>query len=395
MPDPAAEVLSPPGGRDSLFNVSATAMYALSLGVATVAFPLYALQVGYDAAVVAAIVASSAVAQILGRSAMGLLLRMVADKHLIVAAAAALALSSAMLLLTSALWLIALSQLIQGVSRALFWTANQTHAVRSHDSAVRGLSLNTFWNGVGSLCGPLVCGALLTFLPIQAPLAASAASALLATVPGALLRRLRPFRKLARDREGRRTRPLWARRELLPAFVMTTGAGIWRGLLNSLVPIVLVHAGHADADVSLLMTYANAAVLLTPLLARSLLARGQLTAAWACLGPIAVGTAAIGIVPGNGFLAACALFLSGIGGGLAQTLGAAAAADAVHDEERGQAIASSGLFRAVALFATPLAGAVLVIAVPAAAALLVISAVSAVPGIALVVTRVRSRQRTP
>lgn len=370
--------------RDTVFNVSATALYSLALSTIAVAFPLFALQSGYDAAMVGAIVAASAITQILARSAMGPLMRHIADKHLIAASAVLLAVSSGLFLVSAELWLIVVAQLIQGVSRALFWTANQTHAVRAHESAVRGLAMNNFWNGAGSLCGPLLCGLLLAFAPIQAPIAASALAAALTVVPSALLVRFRPFVRVDHGGDGHRIpRPVWARRELLPASLMSTAAGVWRGLLNSLVPVVLVHAGHDEATTSLLIGCANAAVLFASPIARRVQDRGIVFATLAGVGPIAIGLAATGLAPQLAPLVAVALFVSGLGGGLAQTLGPSAATGAVHAEERGQAIASIGTFRAVALFVTPLAVAGLVLVIPAAATLVVVAVAASMPAVAL------------
>src|SRR5690606_30021704 len=124
-------------------------------------------------------------------------------------------LSSGMLLLSSALWVLVASQLIQGVSRALFWTANQTHAVRAHDSAVRGMALNNLWNGAGGLAGPLLCGFILTVAPIEAAIAMCTATAPLVLVPSLLLVRFRPCQRLPQE-EGMRPRPMWTRGELVP-----------------------------------------------------------------------------------------------------------------------------------------------------------------------------------
>ena len=58
-------------------------------------------------------------------------------------------------------------------------------------------------------------------------------------------------------------------------------------------------------------------------------------------------------------------WLSGIAAGAIQVLGQATAAESVHPEERGDAIAVTGTFRAAALFAAPLAVAGLVVVLPA------------------------------
>lgn len=73
---------------------------------------------------------------------------------------------------------------------------------------------------------------------------------------------------------------------------------------------------------------------------------------------------------GTAYRVAVALAISGIGAGVLQTVGPAIAAEKVHPEERGDALALTGTFRATALFLSPLAMAGLVTLAPVTAALL-------------------------
>jgi MFS family permease len=57
---------------------------------------------------------------------------------------------------------------------------------------------------------------------------------------------------------------------------------------------------------------------------------------------------------GSVVAAAALLAISGLAAGALQTIGPAMATDAVHPDERGDAIAVAGTFRAGALFASPL-----------------------------------------
>jgi MFS family permease len=82
------------------------------------------------------------------------------------------------------------------------------------------------------------------------------------------------------------------------------------------------------------------------------------------------------------------LALSGLGAGALQTVGPAVATDAVHPEERGEAIAAAGTFRAAALFAAPLAIAGAITVVPLAAAM-------AVVGVAIAAPALRATRRAP
>lgn len=68
-------------------------------------------------------------------------------------------------------------------------------------------------------------------------------------------------------------------------------------------------------------------------------------------------------------LVGLALAVSGLGAGALQTVGPAVATDAVHPEERGEAIAATGAFRAAALFVAPLGAAAVVLVAPVGVAL--------------------------
>jgi hypothetical protein len=81
--------------------------------------------------------------------------------------------------------------------------------------------------------------------------------------------------------------------------------------------------------------------------------------------------------------AAAALAVSGLGAGILQTVGPAIAADEVAAEERGDALALTGTYRAAALFLAPIGMAGLLLFIPLTASLiaagLLITAPAAVP----------------
>jgi len=79
------------------------------------------------------------------------------------------------------------------------------------------------------------------------------------------------------------------------------------------------------------------------------------------------------------------LLIAGLGGGILQTVGPALTADSVAPEERGDAIASNGTFRAATLLIAPLGVGALVLAMPIGVALGIAGGVMLLP--ALVVTR--------
>ncbi|MDP9417203.1 MAG: MFS transporter, partial [Actinomycetota bacterium] len=160
-------------------------------------------------------------------------------------------------------------------------------------------------------------------------------------------------------------------------------AGAWRGLLSSYVPVALESARQSASTIGALVAVANAASLVGA--AASGRVRGRWSRRVLLTGIVAAGlaTALTGAVAGHVALSATVLALSGVAAGALQVLGPAIAAESVHEEERGDAIAVSGTFRAAALFVAPLAVAGLVVVVPLAPAVAVVGAAMTIPAVAL------------
>jgi MFS family permease len=140
-------------------------------------------------------------------------------------------------------------------------------------------------------------------------------------------------------------------------------AGAWRGLLSSYVPVALDAARQPASTIGVLVSVANgASVVGSALVGR---VRGRWVARSFVLGTLATGAATglVALAAEAWWAAAALLAVSGLGAGALQTIGPAIATDSVHPEERGEAIAAAGTFRAAALFAAPLAvaGAIAVI----------------------------------
>jgi MFS family permease len=107
---------------------------------------------------------------------------------------------------------------------------------------------------------------------------------------------------------------------------------------------------------------------------------------WAfAIGTLATGAgiALTAAVAGQVLLAGLVLALSGLGAGALQTVGPAIATDSVHPEERGDAIAATGTFRAAALFVAPLAVSGMVGAIALTPAMALVGAAMTLPVLAL------------
>ncbi len=130
-------------------------------------------------------------------------------------------------------------------------------------------------------------------------------------------------------------------------------AGAWRGLLSSYVPVALDAARQPASTIGVLVSVANgASVVGSAVVARACYRRMVRAFVFATLAT-GVATGLVALAADAPWAAAALLAVSGLGAGALQTVGPAIAADSVHREERGEAIAAAGTFRAAALFAAP------------------------------------------
>lgn len=350
--------------RDTLAAAGGAALFSCALGLASVALPLLAIDAGYNAVEVGVLTAISAIAQMTARLGLGVVMRVLPDWTLVAAATLILGVSNGMVAVNAAVVPFVIAQLLQGVARACFWTGSQTHAVRREGSSVKSLAAVNFVSNTGLLVGPLIAGLLSARSPAYA-LGWGAVMAAVAFVPTLFMDRLRPFKRV-KDRSEER---LWRRPGVSAGCWAGVTAGAWRGLLGSYVPVVLTHAGHSSTVVGALVAVANASSVGGSAVAGRT-SRAALARAFA-IGAVVTGVSlgVVGFLAGNAWLVGLALGISGLSSGTLQTLGPAIASDSVHPEERGEAIAVTGTFRAAALFVAPFGVAGLVLVMPLSAAI--------------------------
>ena len=349
-------------------------MFSLALGVASVALPLLALEAGYSGVEVGLLVALSAVSQMLSRIGMGSWMNRFPDWTFVLAAAVLLAVSSATAALTTAAVPFAVAHLLQGVSRAFFWTGSQTHAVRGSRRAVDGMAVVNLTSAVGLLLGPVLAGAV-GERSLALAMGVAAVLAAVGLVPAALLDRLPPFS----PPKGSSQKRIWRRPGVDAACWAGVSAGAWRGLLGSYVPVALEQARLSTTVIGLLVAVANAAQLVGSGVVTRFDGRGLARSLVAGAVLAGVGTGVIGFVADLPVVAGLALALSGLGAGVLQTAGPAVGVEAVHPQERGAVMAASGTFRAAALLAAPAGAAALVAVAPVSVALAVGGALIVVP----------------
>src|SRR3569833_1920852 len=318
----------PGPSRDVIASASGAGIYSISLGIASIAFPLLALRAGYSAVEIGALTAVSAVSQMSIRLVLGRIMRIWPDWTLIAGAGGLLALSTGVVALSAAPVPFVLAQLLQGVSRACFWTGSQTHVVRGPGRAAGALATVNLIAGVGLLAGPVIAGVLSEQSPVLA-LAAAAGIALLGMIPTFFLDRLPPFAPPADRPPGR----MWRRPGVNVGCWAGVTAGAWRALLTSYVPVSLDQARQSSSTIGALVATANGAALVGTAIS------GRLPRRWtsrALVGGIVltgVATALTAAVAGSVALSALVLVVSGVAASVVQILGPASAAESVHPEE--------------------------------------------------------------
>ncbi|WMY79948.1 MFS transporter [Citricoccus sp. I39-566] len=355
-------------GSDRALSALTVILFGFALGTLSVVVPLLGVHAGYSNSEIGLLVAIAAVAQLVTRLFMGTLMRKIPDKSFLVGSGVMIAVSCTLLALSPVFMVFVLSQLFQGSARAFFWTSSQTHAVRTSTSAVSGLRDVNLAAGAGALLGPATAGYLWGF-SVQLPLVVAAAAGFMALIPAALLVKLPPFATKPPYRASGGIR-LWRRPGVNTACWMNAAAGGWKSVLDSYVPVALALAGQSAAAIGVLLSIANANIIVGSTLGgwvhdkgiRASLIMGVLGTG---LGLAAVGPFATLVAP-----VAVALAVSGIGAGILQTVGPAIAAEEVDPEERGDSLALTGTFRAAALFLSPMGMAGLVALIPVSTALL-------------------------
>lgn len=363
--------------RDIAASATSGAVYALALGIASVALPLLALRAGYSAAEVGALTATSGIAQFATRLILGAVMRRWPDWTLIAGAALLLAIGNGIAAISAAVVPFVIAQLLQGVSRACFWTGSQTHVVRGPGRAASALAAVNLSSSVGLLAGPVIAGVLSERTPVLA-LVVAAVIAVVGVLPTFLLDRLPPFVQPEDRPPGR----LWRRPGVNVGCWAGVTTGAWRGLVTSYVPVALDAARQSASTIGALVAVANGASLVGAAVS------GRVPRSWSrpvlISGIVATGvaTSLTAALASNVGLSALVLVISGVAAGVLQVLGPALAAESVHPEERGDAIAASGTFRAGALFAAPLGVAGLVAVLPLAPAMALVGAAMTLPAIA-------------
>ena len=315
------------------------------------------------------------------RLALPVLLGRFPDRALIGLASVGMVVSFGLLIASTALPVFILAQILQGSSRAIFWTSSQTHAVRGAGRPVQRLvDLNVAGNA-GSLAGPAL-GGMLAVAGLPVALGAAAIAAAIGAGASLFMRRLPPY-----DRRGGAGAIHLLRRDGVDVacWASAVGGGWW-SMMGSYVPVLGVAAGFGTIGIGWLITLAEASGLaaligirrLPPERVRRVVRIAASTVVLALAGLAVVALSATGA---TALLFAALMVIGGAASGTITTLGPAMASLAARPEEQGDALALSGTFRAGALLAAPaLVGGLLAIAgIPLAVA--VVASALGLPGL--------------
>lgn len=358
---------APEPGADRAQAAFAVLGFSIALGTGQLALPLLALAAGYDAAAVGVFAAISAIAQVGFRLALPWLLRRVPDRRLMTAACLMIVASYTVLLASTVLVAFVAAQLLQGSARALFWTSSQTHAVRGPEASVASLARVQLVGNIGTLTGPAVAG-VLSGISLDLALVLGIATGSIGTGFSLATHHLAPFAKERRENGMGR---VWRREGVDVGCWASFTAGGWRALLGSYFPVVLTAAGLGPTAVGAIIALADgASFAAAAVLSRWTPSATRLVVELSVLATVG-GVVGLPFVAGQPILASVVIVIGGGGAGLLLTLGPAIASDAVEPDERGDAIAAAGTFRAGALFATPaaIAGTLAVVSLPIGVAL--------------------------
>lgn len=369
-------------GDQAPSDTAATAVVALvysaSLAMESVLLPLLAVAEHYTRPEIGLLTALSAVTQLLFRLGSASAMRRIPDRLLVVVAALVLALAALILTWSQALGFFVVAELVQGAARGMFWTAAQSHVVRSRSKAVGRMATVNFVSSFGLLAGPPVAGVLAEGSFTVALDAAAGVGVVAAVLAACTMKRLPLFEAAAERRRSQ----MWSRPGVRVGCWAGVTAGSWRGLVNSYVPVVLEQASSSSALVGVMVAVANGASIAGAGLVGTLGHRGRRRAFPAGIVAAGAGIAVCGFAAHAPAGVAVALAVSGIGAGMLQTLGPTAAAGAVGREQRGDAVAIAGSFRAAALFAAPVGTAGLLDLVALPPALAVAGVLLALPTVA-------------
>lgn len=359
-----------------------TALYALALATATVMLTFVALDEGLSLAVIASLSAASAATQFVSRSLVNHLFRIATDRSIMAGSLMVLALSMLAVLVIPGLIGLLVAQLLQGISRAGFWSGSQVHALRLGPRPERRMARNQFLSNGLAILGPILAGVMATGEPRLAA-AVIAAIAIVGASTCLLLTRLPLFERVPKTTDNK----LWRYHGMRVGAFGTLAAGSFNAVLTTFVPIMFGDAGWAEARTGLLIGAANAGLLVGSLAAGAIAAAFFSRTVTIATLATATGIASLACLPSLEAVSVSGVIVAGVGSGVILTLGPTLVGTTVPEALRGSSVVFAGVFRAGALFLTPLAVSAAGLVMPMPLAMLLIGVLAGSPGAVVIARR--------
>ncbi|MCU1418832.1 MAG: arabinose efflux permease family protein [Mycetocola sp.] len=367
----------------SLIKINAlSGLYSLGLGISGVMLTFVAISDGLPIGVIALLSAASAASQMISRLVLGVAFRHVADRVVMALALLVLGLSMGAVLALPGIVGLTIAQVLQGASRAGFWTGSQIHVLRLAKVPANGMARNQFVSSAIGVLGPVIAGAFAGQDPRLAAWVVLSVS-LLGVVGSMLLGRLPVFDPPKKPKEG----GVWKRPGVAISSMGSLASGVWYVAINTFVPVVLGAAPWSTLSIGLIMAATNASMLIgvigagvaKPVWYESIIIIGTITSS---LGVALLCLA--GILP---LVTMAGLVTSGVGAGMLMTLYPTLAAQSVHPEEKAQAVVTTGVYRSSALLGTPILVSVATLFMPIGGAMLIVAGIAGAPGIVTAINR--------
>ena len=347
-----------------------TFSYNIALAAIVLVVPLYLHAQGVSSVVLGLAASVPPLVGLILRLPSGVLSDRVGERTVLIGATLTMGAAAGALLLApktgeTATGLIVLALVLSGVSRAVYWPCAQSYASRAAKgdfARVSGLFTST--GHFGQIIGTPICGYLLATWGFGAGFGLIVGGSILGLIISVQLRRPQADKTAVRDGAakaspfaglGASLLELARSRKMLFSGLCLAGAAVATALAGSFYPVYLADLGMRADSIGWLSSCRAFAAMVSSFGLGILGARLTTPSAWLIgAGMVGVG---VGITPLLGSFGglAIAMALIGASGGILQVLGMDVAARGSGTHNRAKAMAFTGLFFSVSLWAIPLA----------------------------------------
>ena len=353
--------------------------YGLGISMLMLLVPLYVLDLGFSLADLGLIVSAAAIFMVVLRLAGGAVADRFGERIVLWFSFASLIGCALVFVVSENLLPLIFAQLLNGISRSVYWSAGQSYTSRSAEGNA-GLTMGRLlsFESAGGLLGAVIAGGTAEFAGFDAAFLAAAGVNALGVVNTAMMPAL-PRKDQVRSIRASLTpaRRLLVQRSMgLGHYTAFMSAG-YAALTGSLFAALFKDAGYGDTMIGVLRSANGIGVILVAY------PFGALLAAWGVRNVAAAGLAATGAVtmliafaaetPVLPFLL---MVLGGLSFGALRSLYPAVASANSSQQERGLALSVVGLYWAVSMLIVPYAFGLIADAIGVAGALYVFGGVS-------------------